>query len=358
MNCAKDELAVYLFILPVRSRQGASQVAVVVTCERCPGMLRIALTASRNYFRNDDVVPLSQRDPTVLDVDSFDGTIIESDKSFIVFGDVRRALSRMPDSCVRTVVTSPPYWALRDYGLPGQIGLEGTLPEYVDALTRTFREVRRVLADDGTFWLNVGDGFTSGNRKWRAPDKKNVARAMSVRPDTPEGLKPKDLLGVPWRLAFALQADGWYLRSDLIWHKPNAMPESVKDRPSRSHEYLFLFSKNERYYYDYEAVREDRDDGAGKRGRRSVWDVNTEPFRDAHFATFPPALIEPCILAGSSEGDLVLDPFFGSGTVGLVCQKLGRRFAGIELCEDYVEIAHRRLSQSGGVRRGLFAEPS
>jgi hypothetical protein len=154
-------------------------------------------------LQDAEIVSRSERDPVVLDVESFDETIVGSAKSFIVFGDVRRALSRMPDGCVRTIVTSPPYWALRDYGLPGQIGLEATLPEYIEALTQTFREVRRVLADDGTFWLNVGDGFTSGNRKWRAPDKKNVARAMSVRPDTPQGLKPKDLLGVPWRLAFA-----------------------------------------------------------------------------------------------------------------------------------------------------------
>ncbi len=183
------------------------------------------------------------------------------------------------------------------------------------------RVFRRLLKKDGTFWLNIGDGYTSGNRSWRAPDKKNPARAMSVRPDTPQGLKPKDLIGVPWRLALALQEDGWYLRSDIVWHKPNAMPESVKDRPTRAHEYIFLFTRSERYYYDHEAIKEPSDNGTGKRNRRPVWDVNTEPCKDAHFATFPPKLIEPCILAGSRPGDYVLDPFFGAGTVGLVCRE-------------------------------------
>lgn len=173
--------------------------------------------------------------------------------------------------------------------------------------------------------------------------KKNPARAMSVRPDTPQGLKAKDLLGIPWRLAFALQQDGWYLRSDIIWNKPNAMPESVKDRPTRSHEYLFLFSQSEDYYYNHEALLEPREDAKGLRSRRSVWNINTEPFRDAHFATFPTKLVEPCILAGSRPGDFVLDPFFGAGTVGVVSQDTGRCFVGIELNSDYVNIAAKRL---------------
>jgi site-specific DNA-methyltransferase (cytosine-N4-specific) len=172
---------------------------------------------------------------------------------------------------------------------------------------------------------------------------------MDVRPDTPEGLKPKDLLGIPWRLAFALQADGWFLRSDIVWYKPNAMPESVKDRPTRAHEYIFLLTKAEQYYYDYEAIIENN--GAGRRNRRSVWSVNTQPFPDAHFATFPPALIEPCVLAGSRAGDFVLDPFLGSGTVGVVCQEHGRFFVGIELRAEYIAIARRRLAKKN---RGLL----
>ena len=191
------------------------------------------------------------------------------------------------------------------------------------------------------FWLNIGDGYTSGNRGWRAPDKKNPARAMSVRPDTPEGLKPKDLQGIPWRLAFALQDDGWYLRADIIWHKPNAMPESVKDRPTRAHEYLFMFTKSERYYYDRETVLEDNG-----RNRRSLWSVNTQSFPGAHFATFPPRLIEPCVLASTRPRDFVLDPFFGAGTLGLVAQRNNRRYAGIELNPEYVEMAARRLEAS------------
>lgn len=264
--------------------------------------------------------------------------------SMILGGDSQTILKRLPSRSVRTIVTSPPYWGLRDYGIEGQIGLENSLDDFIEQLVAVFREARRVLANDGTLWLNIGDSYTSGNRGWRAPDKKNPARAMSVRPETPVGLKPKDLIGVPWRLAFALQADGWFLRSDIIWNKPNAMPESVKDRPTRSHEYMFLFSKQEQYLYNCESVMEDRDDGVGKRNRRSVWSVNTEPFREAHFATFPPALIRPCVLAGSKPGDYVLDPFFGSGTVGLVCEQLRRNFIGIELNPEYLFLASRRLS--------------
>lgn len=261
--------------------------------------------------------------------------------SVIIEGDALNVLQRLPSQSVQCVVTSPPYWGLRDYGIPGQIGLEKSLQQYLNRLVAIFAEVKRILKDDGTLWLNIGDGYTSGNRGYRAPDKKNPARAMTVRPPTPEGLKPKDLLGIPWRLAFALQADGWYLRSDIVWHKPNAMPESVKDRPTRCHEFIFLLSKSEQYYYDRKAILEENG-----RNKRTVWNVKTIPFQEAHFATFPPTLIEPCILASTKPKDFVLDPFFGSGTVGVVCQELGRRYIGIELHPDYITLALRRLNAS------------
>lgn len=260
-------------------------------------------------------------------------------ESTIFEGDASTVLERLPDASVQCIVTSPPYWGLRDYDNPDQIGLEVTLPQFINRLTRVFNEARRVLRDDGVFWLNIGDGFTSGNRAWRAPDKKNPARAMDVRPPTPEGLKPKDLLGIPWRLAFALQDDGWYLRADIIWNKPNAMPESVKDRPTRSHEYLFMFTKSERYHYDRTVVL-----GPNGRNLRSVWDVHTQGFSGAHFATFPPKLIEPCILASTLPGDFILDPFFGAGTVGLVAQQLDRKYVGVELNPRYVSLAADRLA--------------
>lgn len=239
-------------------------------------------------------------------------------------------------------MTSPPYWGLRDYGIPGQIGAETKVSDYINHLVLVFREVRRCLRDSGTLWLNIGDSYTSGGRTWRQTDKKNAARGMDYRAPTPEGLKPKDLIGVPWRLAFALQADGWYLREDIIWNKPNGHPESVKDRPSRVHEYVFLFSKNEKYFYDYHSVKEPAVNGSTK-GLRSVWNINTEPLKEAHFAAFPTKLVERCIMAGSKEGDEVLDPFFGSGTVGVVSQYLDRKFVGVELKDDYAAIARKRL---------------
>lgn len=263
--------------------------------------------------------------------------------SLIAQGDALTVLRCLPANSVRCIITSPPYWGLRDYGIEEQIGLEDSLPQFLNRLVAVFAEARRVLRDDGTLWLNIGDGYTSGNRGYRAPDKKNPARAMEVRPDTPEGLKPKDLMGIPWRLAFALQADGWYLRADIVWNKPNAMPESVKDRPSRAHEYLFLLSKSERYLYQADAVAEITETG-GRRNRRSVWNVNTRPFAGAHFATFPPELIRPCVLACTEPGDFVLDPFFGAGTVGLVCQLEKRQYVGIELNPEYVRLAAERLS--------------
>jgi site-specific DNA-methyltransferase (adenine-specific)/site-specific DNA-methyltransferase (cytosine-N4-specific) len=204
------------------------------------------------------------------------------------------------------------------------------------------RQVKRTLTDDGTLWINIGDCYTSGGRTWRQADKKNPARGMDYRAPTPKGLKPKDLIGVPWRVAFALQADGWYLRSEIIWYKPNAQPESVKDRPARAHEHVFLFSKSEHYYYDHAAVLQPADNGS-KRNLRSVWSLNTEPFSEAHFATFPRALVVPCVLAGSRPQCIVLDPFFGSGTVGEVCLAANRRFVGIELKPEYLKLAKRRL---------------
>lgn len=260
-------------------------------------------------------------------------------ESVLHVGDARQVLPQLPDNLFQCCVTSPPYWSLRNYDIAGQIGLEDSLEEYLKSLVEVFREVHRVLRDDGTLWLNIGDSYTSGGRRWRAPDKKNPIRAMDVRPPTPEGLKPKDLVGVPWRLAFALQDIGWYLRADIIWNKPNCQPESVKDRPTRSHEYIFLFSKSERYVYDNESVR-----GPNGRNLRTVWDINTRACRDAHFATFPPELVAPCIELGSREGDFVLDPFIGSGTTGQVALDLERRFFGIELNPDYVRIAKRRLN--------------
>ena len=261
----------------------------------------------------------------------------------LLLGDSRQVLSGLPADTFHTCVTSPPYWGLRDYGIPEQIGAEMELQDYINHIVQVFREVRRVLRPDGSLWLNVGDSYTSGNRTWRDGDKKNPARAMNYRPPTPTGLKPKDLIGVPWRIAFALQADGWYLRSDIIWHKPNCQPESVKDRPTQAHEYIFLFTKSEKYYYDHSAIQEATNDARTKRNRRTVWSINTEPYREAHFAVFPSALVAPCIQAGSPVGGHVLDPFFGSGTVGETSLRLQRSCTGIELNPEYATIAEKRL---------------
>ena len=262
-------------------------------------------------------------------------------ESSIFQGNAELILSRLPSNFFRCCVTSPPYWGLRDYGVNGQIGAEADPVEYISQLVNVFDQVKRVLTDDGTLWLNIGDSYTSGNRRYRAPDKKNPVRAMSYRPKTPDGLKPKDLVGIPWRLAFALQEAGWYLRSDIIWEKPNCMPESVKDRPTRSHEYVFLFSKSLKYYYDCEYLR-----GQNGRNSRTIWSIPTEPFSGAHFATFPPKLIEPCIITGSAIGDWVLDPFFGSGTVGVVCEQQRRNYVGIELNPNYVNLSVDRIKNT------------
>ena len=301
-------------------------------------------------------------------------------------GDCLESMRKMPDQSVNCCVTSPPYFGLRDYGMPGQLGLEATPEKFVQALVAVFREVRRVLRDDGTLWLNLGDSYArapgkggSGpggkNREWYG---ENYGQARGA--EIPAGLKPKDLIGIPWRVAFALQADGWYLRQDIIWHKPNPMPESVRDRCTKAHEYIFLLSKSPSYFFDSEAVREgavrptggraatfDRGGNAvsqhvipgqsaaqhradrgpvpntGKRNRRSVWTVPPKPFKGAHFATFPPDLIEPCILAGCPEGGVVLDPFGGSGTTAGVALKHGRNPIICELNPEYAAMIDDRV---------------
>lgn len=271
------------------------------------------------------------------------GLLSGTDPVQIIHGDVRQNLAMLPDDTFHCCVTSPPYWGMRDYGYDGQIGAETEINDYIAHLVAVFREVRRVLRPDGTLWLNIGNTYTSGGRTWRQSDAKNMGRAMSYRPDTPTGLKPKDLIGVAWMLAMALQLDGWYLRSDIIWHKPNCQPESVKDRVTVSHEYLFMLSKSENYYFDQESIKELTADGKSLKNRRTVWQINTEPCKEAHFAVFPRSLVRPCILAGSPKGGLVLDPFFGSGTVGVVSIETGRRCVGVELKADYIDIAKQRL---------------
>jgi DNA modification methylase len=310
----------------------------------------------------------------------------------IINADVMDGLAQLPDESVHCVVTSPPYWGLRDYGTPGQIGLEPTLGEHIEAMVRVFREVRRVLRKDGTLWLNYGDSYAGGGhggggsfdseRNWRAgnPDKNN-GKSNRDGLGRVTGLKPKDLCGVPWRVAFALQADGWWLRQDIIWSKPNPMPESIKDRCTKAHEYLFLLAKSERYYFDAVAISEatvrpewaseiktqpgnfNRNDGGcperdgisrETRNKRSVWEIATQPFPEAHFATFPPALIEPCIKAGCPIDGTVLDPFGGSGTTGLVADRLNRNAILIELNPTYAAMAEKRIANDNP----LFTEVS
>jgi DNA modification methylase len=314
----------------------------------------------------------------------------------IEVGDCREVLATLPDASVQTCVTSPPYWGLRDYGVSGQIGLEASPQGFVDELVAVFREIRRVLRADGTAWVNLGDTYMAGRsggvgERSTITSKRgaNAAREAWAKRGGPShrsapGLKPKDLVGIPWRVALALQADGWWLRSDVVWHKPNPQPENVTDRLSRAHEYLFLLAKSRRYYFDADAIREPlapktlttfgtvprskgtddlgavksdnwaksikerrprlRPDGSyAGANKRTVWTVAPEPFGEAHFATFPPKLVEPCILAGAPAGGLVLDPFAGAGTTGLVATRLGRRFLGIELNPKYAEMARQRI---------------
>lgn len=314
----------------------------------------------------------------------------------ILIGDAMERLKELPDESVNCCVTSPPYWGLRDYGVDGQIGLEDTPEIYVSRLVGVLHEVRRVLRSDGTLWLNLGDSYAGGGMGGGGKESSTLVRTHhDERPgcrgdwkrNTPT-CKPKDLIGIPWRVAFALQADGWWLRSDIIWAKPNPMPESVTDRPTKSHEYVFLLSKSERYYYDAKAIQEkalyggltvgayappgqephsnartsvERGGFNGKtntlegreafrsikdyRNKRTVWTIPTQPYADAHFAIFPEALIEPCILAGCPQGGVVLDPFMGAGTTALVALKAGRQFIGIELNPEYAKIAEGRVWQ-------------
>ena len=275
--------------------------------------------------------------PTDDPLDSLPGRVL-------IMGRADEALSLLPSRSVQTVVTSPPYWSLRDYEVERQTGCDEGLAEYVKSIVVAFDRLRRVLTDDGTVWLNIGDSYTSGNRKYRAPDRKNRARAMSTRPPTPSGLKPKDLIGVPWRLGFALQDAGWWLRSEVIWYKPNAHPESVRDRPTKAHETVFLLSKSERYYYDVAAVT-----GPNRRRLRTMWDINTEPRSredggiEDHPAVMPASLARRCIRITSRPGDTVLDPYAGSGTTLLAAQQLGRNWAGIEIKPDYVDLIQRRI---------------
>lgn len=294
-------------------------------------------------------------------------------------GDAVEVLRTLPEGAANCVVTSPPYFGLRDYGVDGQIGLEGSVEEYVQALVDVFEEARRVLTDDGTLWLNLGDSYVNAKGASGGVDRKQSARRGWKRPQDGQlpGLKRKDLIGIPWRVAFALQASGWYLRADIIWHKTNAMPESAKDRPTRGHEYVFLLTKSMRYLYDGDAIKEpakwerwgsqaagkyagqgskasmvqlrSREDigerfDTSKRNARTVWSIPTRPYRGAHFAVFPPKLIEPCILAGCPAGGVVLDPFFGSGTTAEVALGHGRRALGIELNPRYCELAAERLA--------------
>ena len=269
----------------------------------------------------------------------------------VFVGDNREVLKGFPDGVVNTTVTSPPYYNLRDYGEDNQIGLENSLEEYIEQLCIVFDEVYRITKDDGTFWLNIGDCYAN---KGEIPSdgRKGFSGTggMGVADKTIEGLTTKDLIGVPWRVAFALQQRGWILRSDIIWAKKNPIPESVKDRPTSSHEHIFLFSKQPKYYYDFESVKEkienlDNNGGYEYRNKRDVWSVRVASYPGSHCATFPMELIVPCIKAGSPEGGLVLDPFMGSGTVAEVAKRLSRRYTGCELNLEYWKIIQKRTKQ-------------
>ena len=310
----------------------------------------------------------------------------------ILQGDCVESLNKLEDQSINTCITSPPYWGLRNYNDESkQLGMEDTPEEFVENLVRVFREVKRVLRDDGTVWLNLGDSYNTtqaGNKTWGdgvGANKHYVDGSIPKKRNLIQGLKKKDLVGIPWRVAFALQADGWYLRQDIIWHKPNPMPESIKDRCTKAHEYIFLLSKKPKYYYDHEAIKEDaknagkkvtsakgwdiskgkgghgsfHKDGRSKefyefiqnpkKNKRSVWTITTKPFKGAHFATFPKDLIEPCVLAGCPEGGTVLDPFGGSGTTGIVAAQHSRNAVLLELNQEYIDLAKERIKKELGI---------
>lgn len=349
-------------------------------------------------------------------------TVLKIGDARVFTGDCLQLLKKLPENKFRTCVTSPPYFGLRDYGMAGQLGLETTPEAYVQSMVEVFREVRRTLTKDGTLWLNIGDSYAA-NRTYQVPSTKGGAKHSKAQAangkgsKVPAGMKQKDLIGIPWMLAFALRADGWYLRQDVIWHKPNPMPESVRDRCTKAHEYIFLFSKSPKYYFDGDSIKEPSTEAnrpqrkralelaksagltqkhfdavracgatdAGKnqvtqqgfkknsarvqkladeaksvlkgyyreftfsdtKNRRSVWTIATKPYKGAHFATFPTTLVEPCVLAGSAAGDFVLDPFNGSGTTGQVALEQGRKYVGLELNPEYVELTKKRLKQIG-----------
>ena len=297
----------------------------------------------------------------------------------ILQGNCLDRLKDLEDQSVNTCITSPPYWGLRDYGEGEQLGLEDTPEEYVENLVNVFREVKRVLRDDGTVWLNLGDsygqqkgkGFNANSKEGYVVSRRKELQERQGDIKVKTNLPPKNLIGIPWRVAFALQADGWYLRQDIIWHKPNPMPESVTDRCTKAHEYIFLLIKNAKYYYDNEAIKTPVKNDWGTRDRtngkyhnegsglaphsgleksyetankRSVWTVTTKPYSGAHFATYPPDLIEPCVLAGCPEGGTVLDPFAGSGTTGMVAKQHNRNAVLIELNTDYIKILKQRIN--------------
>ena len=270
----------------------------------------------------------------------------------VLTGDARELLKTLPDESVNCCVTSPPYWGLRDYGHAGQLGLERTPQEYVERMTEIFREVRRVLRGDGTLWLNLADSYNSqgGHSTPESDGRANRVERQKMKGANVAGLKTKDMIAVPWRTALALQSDGWYLRSDIIWAKPNPMPESVTDRPTKSHEYIFLLTKSERYYYDADSIRESANGIDATRNKRTVWTITPQPYREAHFATFPPDLVRPCVMAGCPVGGIVLDPFAGSGTTGMVALELGRRTVLCELNPEYVKLINKRTNITEGFR--------
>lgn len=281
-------------------------------------------------------------------------------KAHILVGDVYSRLAEIPDKSVQCVVTSPPYWGLRDYEDKNQIGLEKTPQEYIDKIVSIFREVWRVLSDDGVLWLNLGDSYFSkikgtGGMNPETSPKNAIKGKVNFQAFDPVYLnagdlpiKTKDLVGIPWRVAFALQDDGWYLRQDIIWAKPNPMPESVRDRCTKSHEYIFMLTKQSRYYFNNEAVKEITAD-KGKRNKRDVWTIPTKPFKGAHFAVMPEAIVEPCVLSSSRLGDTVFDPFTGSGTVAVVSLYHQRNFIGVEINNEYARMAYNRITKTFGM---------